>query len=40
MIFTVDAVKKPDLIKALDRFKGRVVNFHFSENGCKSWKIN
>lgn len=40
MIFTVDPRKKPDLVNALALHKGRVVNFHFSENGCKSWRIN
>jgi D-glycero-alpha-D-manno-heptose-7-phosphate kinase len=40
MIFTVDPVKKLNLINALDQFSGKVLNFHFSDNGCQSWKIN
>jgi D-glycero-alpha-D-manno-heptose-7-phosphate kinase len=40
MIFTVDPVKKLKLINALNQFKGKVLNFHFSDNGCQSWKIN
>jgi len=40
MFFTIDPVKRLDLIKALNRFNGRVLNFHFSENGCQGWKIN
>jgi D-glycero-alpha-D-manno-heptose-7-phosphate kinase len=40
MFFTIDPMKRLDLIKALKRFNGRVLNFHFSENGCQGWKIN
>jgi D-glycero-alpha-D-manno-heptose-7-phosphate kinase len=40
MFFTIDPVKRLDLIKALSRFNGKVLNFHFSENGCQGWKIN
>lgn len=40
MIFTVDPVKKLNLINALNRFSGRALNFHFSDNGCQSWKID
>jgi len=40
MIFTVDPVKKINLINALNQFSGKVLNFHFSNNGCQSWKIN
>jgi D-glycero-alpha-D-manno-heptose-7-phosphate kinase len=39
MIFTVDPVKKLNLINALNQFNGRVLNFHFSDSGCQSWKI-
>ena len=39
MIFTVDPVRKAEVIKALGKFKGTVVNFHFSLNGCQSWKV-
>jgi D-glycero-alpha-D-manno-heptose-7-phosphate kinase len=40
MIFTVDPVKKLNLLNALNQFSGKVLNFHFSDNGCQSWKIN
>jgi D-glycero-alpha-D-manno-heptose-7-phosphate kinase len=40
MIFTVDPVEKINLINALNQFSGRVLNFHFSDNGCQSWKID
>lgn len=40
MIFTVDPVKKLNLINTLNGFSGKVLNFHFSDNGCQSWKIN
>jgi len=40
MFFTVDPVKRLDLINALNRFSGSVLNFHFSENGCQGWKIS
>lgn len=40
MIFTVDPVKKINLINTLNSFSGRVLNFHFSDSGCQSWKIN
>jgi D-glycero-alpha-D-manno-heptose-7-phosphate kinase len=40
MFFTVDPLKRLNLINALKRFNGKVLNFHFSENGCQGWKIN
>lgn len=40
MFFTIDPVKRLNLINALNKFNGWVLNFHFSENGCKGWKIN
>lgn len=39
MFFTVDPVKKLDLISTLNRFNGKVLNFHFTENGCYGWRI-
>ncbi|MWN78319.1 dehydrogenase [Labilibaculum sp. A4] len=39
MIFVVDPIKKLDVIKALNEFEGKVMNFHFSEGGCHGWKI-
>jgi len=40
MFFTVDPNKRIDLINVLNRFNGRVFNFHFSDNGCEGWKVN
>lgn len=40
MFFMTDPAKRLELIKTLDRFNGKVLNFHFSDNGCQSWKIN
>jgi D-glycero-alpha-D-manno-heptose-7-phosphate kinase len=40
MIFTVDPVKRLSLIKTLNSFSGNVLNFHFSEAGCQSWRID
>jgi D-glycero-alpha-D-manno-heptose-7-phosphate kinase len=40
MFFTVDPLKRLNLINALSRFNGKVLNFHFSENGCQGWKIS
>ncbi len=39
MFFTIDPVRRHELINTLNRFSGKVVNFHFSENGCQGWKI-
>lgn len=38
MFFTIDPVKRLGLIKALGKFDGYVLNFHFSESGCHGWK--
>lgn len=40
MFFSVDPVKRINLVNTLNRYSGKVVNFHFSENGCQGWKIN
>jgi len=40
MIFTTDPLKRLGLIKALKKFDGEVLSFHFSENGCHSWRTN
>ncbi len=40
MFFTIDPAKRLDLVNTLERFKGKVLNFHFSDNGCQGWKIN
>ena len=39
MIFIVDPVKRINVINALNRFGGSVINVHFSEGGCHGWKI-
>jgi D-glycero-alpha-D-manno-heptose-7-phosphate kinase len=40
MFFTTDPVRRLDLINTLNKFNGRVLNFHFSDIGCQGWKIN
>ncbi len=40
MFFITDPVRKLSLISALGKFNGKILNFHFSENGCQGWKIN
>jgi len=40
MVFTINPTRRINLIKALDQFNGKVLNFHFSDNGCQGWKIN
>jgi len=40
MFFMVDPLKRQGLIRSLSRFNGKVINFHFSKNGCQGWKIN
>jgi D-glycero-alpha-D-manno-heptose-7-phosphate kinase len=40
MFFTVDPARRLNLINALSSFNGKILNFHFSENGCQAWKIN
>jgi D-glycero-alpha-D-manno-heptose-7-phosphate kinase len=40
MFFTIDPVRRLDLINTLNKFNGRVLNFHFSDIGCQGWKID
>lgn len=40
MFFTIDPTKRLNLINTLNQFNGKVLNFHFSDNGCQGWKIN
>jgi D-glycero-alpha-D-manno-heptose-7-phosphate kinase len=40
MFFTIDPVQRLDLINTLNKFHGRVLNFHFSDIGCQGWKIS
>ncbi|MBP5708233.1 MAG: dehydrogenase [Bacteroidales bacterium] len=39
IILMVDPVKKNRLIDALNQMNGYVVDFHFCEKGCESWKL-
>ena len=40
MFFTIDPVRRLELINTLNRFNGKIINFHFSENGCQGWRIS
>mgnify|MGYP002386870299 CR=1 FL=1 len=40
MFFTIDPLKKLNLVNTLNKFPGKVLNFHFSDHGCQGWKIN
>lgn len=40
MFFMTDPAKRQNLINTLNHFNGKVMNFHFSENGCQGWRIN
>jgi len=39
IMFVIDPVRKLDVIKALNKFGGRTINFNFSEGGCHGWKL-
>lgn len=39
IIFIVDPQKRINVINALDKLRGKVVDFLFSKGGCHSWKI-
>jgi len=39
IMFVVDPLNKMRLVNALSNLEGNVINFHFSEGGCHSWKI-
>ncbi len=39
MFFVVDPSRKMVLVNKLNKFKGYVTKFHFSEGGCHCWKI-
>lgn len=39
IMFMIDPVKRTSVKNALNNLNGRVVDFHFSEGGCHSWKI-
>lgn len=38
MIFTVDPLKKHKVIKTLEQYGGKILNFSFSNSGSRSWK--
>ena len=38
MMFFVNPIKKLNIIKALSKFNGKAVNFHFVNLGATSWK--
>jgi len=39
MFFIVDPVKKVQLVNALNKETGRVINFHFTKDGTRGWII-
>ena len=39
MFFMVNPVKKMKLVNALNKGGGRVINFHFTKDGNRGWKI-
>lgn len=39
MMFCVDPVNRIEVIKALSKLDGQVMNFHFTNNGTQSWRI-
>ncbi|MBZ7991099.1 MULTISPECIES: D-glycero-D-manno-heptose 7-phosphate kinase [unclassified Campylobacter] len=39
MFFMIDPIKKYDLIKILNKEQGYIADFHFVEEGTRSWKI-
>ncbi len=39
MFFMVEPTKKLQLIKALNREQGEVINFHFVKDGTKGWRV-
>lgn len=39
MFFIVDPVKKVQLVNALNKETGRVINFHFTKDGTRGWTI-
>ncbi|MEA5428590.1 GHMP family kinase ATP-binding protein [Arcicella lustrica] len=39
IMFVVNPTKRVNVINALNKLEGKVVNFNFSEGGCHGWKI-
>jgi len=40
IMFVVDPLNRIDVIRALNKLEGRVVDFNFTKGGCHSWRIN
>ena len=40
LFFFVKPLQKNNLINTLNKLDGKVVNFKFVKEGCKSWKIH
>lgn len=40
MMFIVDPVRKLEVIRVLEKFKGKVMNIQFTKEGAQSWTIN
>ncbi len=39
MFFIVDPIKKVQLVNTLNKEAGQVINFHFTKDGTRGWKI-
>lgn len=39
IIFMVNPVKKPEIVKALNQLEGKAVNFHFTKYGTEAWIV-
>ncbi len=39
MMFIVDPIKRLNVVRALNELEGRVLNFHFTNNGTQGWRI-
>jgi D-glycero-alpha-D-manno-heptose-7-phosphate kinase len=39
ILFMVNPVKKPEIVKALNQQEGKVVNFHFTKYGTQAWIV-
>lgn len=39
MMFIVDPVKRFNVIRELEKFEGKILDFHFTKNGTQAWSI-
>ena len=39
MFFMVNPVQKMQLVNRLNKEQGRIINFHFTKDGTRGWKI-